>query len=255
MRLAAAAAVLLALSCNRVEPSRTPLSPPVARTDGRTLPSSSRALEGTDDTEDRNEMEIVIAPSDDDDDGTARSSKPSSISSSRASKSAASLDENAGRAVGSPLAGRAVGSPLAGGPAPDVCSAPAGPPPDCSALAPASSCLGASIAQRTCEKLGPIVDPRVGAAWMTCMRDPAGSACDSHRIVDCGLRAVDDACVDGTYHAFCEQIATSCSDVAEQITAKVCERLIAAWKPERRSQMIECLRHGCETGAFGVCLP
>jgi hypothetical protein len=206
MRFAAAIAVLFALSCSRTEPSRTPLSPAVAPGDGRVRPSSSRALEGGEETEDRNEMEIVVTPSDDDGDDVARSAK--------------------------------------------------GAPPDCSTLAPASSCLGASIAQRACEKLGPAVDPRVGAAWMQCMQDPAtGSSCDSHRIVACGLRAVGGATVDGTYHAFCEGIAGECSDVVEQITPKVCEQLIAAWKPERRPQMIECLRHGCETGAFGGCLP
>lgn len=210
MRLAVATAVLLALSCSHVEPSKTPLSPGVAKTDGRARPASSRSIEGGEDTEEHNEMEIVVTPSDDDDDDdSARSQK----------------------------------------------AAPAAAP-DCSTLVPASSCLGASIAQRACEKLGPAVDPRVGAAWMSCMRDPAsGSPCDSHRIVECGLRAVGGAGVDGTYHAFCEGIATECSDVAEQITPKVCEQLIAAWKPERRPQMIECLRHGCETGAFGGCLP
>jgi hypothetical protein len=209
MRLAVATAVLLALSCSRTEPSRTPLSPAVAKADGHARPSSSRALEGGEEAEDRNEMEIVVTPSDDDDD------------SARARK-----------------------------------VAPAGAAPDCTTLAPASSCLGASIAQRACEKLGPAVDPRVGAAWMSCMRDPSsGSPCDSHRIVECGLRAVGGAGVDGTYHSFCEGIATECSDVAEQITPRVCEQLIAAWKPERRPQMIECLRHGCETGAFGGCLP
>jgi hypothetical protein len=208
MRLAAAIAVPLALSCSHAEPSRTPLSPAVAHGDGRVRPSSSRALEGGEEQEERNEMEIVVTPSDDDDD-TARSAKV----------------------------------------------AP-GAAPDCTTLAPASSCLGASIAQRACEKLGPAVDPRVGAAWMSCMRDPAsGSPCDSHRIVECGLRAVGGAGVDGSYRAFCERVAGECSDVAEQVTPKVCEQLIAAWKPDRRPQMIECLRHGCETGAFGSCLP
>jgi hypothetical protein len=210
MRLAATAAVLLALSCSRVEPSRTPLSPAVASGDGRAPPSSSRFVEGDEEAEERNEMEIVVTPSDDDDgDDAARSGKVAS-----------------------------------------------GAAPDCATLASASGCLGASLAQRTCEKVGPAVDPRVGAAWLSCMRDPAsGSPCDSHRIVECGLRAVGGAGVDGTYRAFCENVATECSDVAEQITPKVCEQLIAAWKPERRPQMIECLRHGCETGAFGGCLP
>jgi hypothetical protein len=88
------------------------------------------------------------------------------------------------------------------------------------------------------------------------MRDPAnGAPCDSHRIVDCGLRAVGKACVDGSYRSLCTEIAASCADMADEITAPVCEKLIGAWKPERRLQMIECLRHGCETGGFGVCLP
>ncbi|HVW26295.1 MAG TPA: hypothetical protein VHC69_13080 [Polyangiaceae bacterium] len=202
MRLAVAAALLVVTSCGRAEPSRTPLSPAVARADGRVRPSSSRALEGSEETEERNEVEIVVTPSDDDGDDSTK------------------------------------------------------PAPDCATLAPASNCLGASVARRACEELGPAVEPRAFAGWMSCMQDPAsGSPCDSHRVVACGLRAVGNAGVDGTYHAFCEHVATECSDVAEQITTKVCEQLIATWKPERRSQMLECLKHGCETGAFGGCLP
>ncbi len=200
----AALGALVVLSCARGEPSRAPLSPAVPRPDGPVRPSSSRAVEGTEETEERNEVEIVLSPSDDDDTANGASKAP----------------------------------------------------PDCARLTPASSCLGASIAQRACEKLGPAVEPRVGAEWLSCMLDPAsGSSCDSHRVVECGLRAVGKAGVDGTYHALCGEIASSCADVAEQITAPVCEHLIAAWRPERRSQIIECLRHGCETGGFGICLP
>jgi hypothetical protein len=236
-RVAGAGAFVVVASCGHPEPSRTPLSVST-RTDARTLPSSSRAVEPSDEDEERQELEIVVQPSDDGDDSTKARSTRSSGGQRVASPSSAKTTATASQ------------TPAA------VCVASAGPAPDCAALAPASSCLGASIAQRACERLGPALDPRVGAAWMTCMRDPeSGSACDSHRVVDCGLRAVGTACVDGAYHALCADIAASCSDVAEQITAPVCERLIGAWKPERRSQIIECLRHGCETGGFGICLP
>ena len=89
------------------------------------------------------------------------------------------------------------------------------------------------------------------------MRAPASAAaaCDSHRIVDCGLRAIGAACVDGTFRATCADIATSCADVAPEITAPVCEHLLGAWRPEERPKMLECLHHGCETGGFGACLP
>jgi hypothetical protein len=88
------------------------------------------------------------------------------------------------------------------------------------------------------------------------MRDPgSGSACDSHRIISCGLRAVNGAGVDGAYRGFCTQIAAQCSDMADEITAPVCEHLIAAWKPDQRPKMLDCLRQGCETGGFGACLP
>ena len=210
----AGVALATATSCGHAEPSRTPLSPPTSHAAGRHEPSSSRAVDPSEEAEDHDEMEIVVTPSDDDDDAAA--TKPSK----------------------------------------STCAVGAGRAPDCAALPPASGCLGASIAQRACEKLGPVVDARVGAAWLSCMNDPAsGPACDSHRVVTCGLRAVGGACVDGAYHARCAEIAKSCADVAEEITAPVCEHLIAAWKPERRSQMIECLRHGCETGGFGICLP
>ena len=205
--------VAIAVSCSHAEPSRTPLSPP-ARAPGPARPSSSRASESGEAPEERDEVEIVVTPSDDDD------------SSRKSATPAAS------------------------------CSVPAGPAPDCAQLPAASSCLGASLARRACETLGPSVDPRVGTAWLACMRDPAnGSSCDARRIVDCGLRAVGNACADGSYRKTCTEIAESCKDMADEITVPVCERLLGAWKPERRQQMLDCLRHGCETGGFGICLP
>jgi len=77
----------------------------------------------------------------------------------------------------------------------------------------------------------------------------------ANRIRTRKVPVVDIALVHGSYHGACTDIAAACADMADEITAPVCERLIGAWKPERRPQMIECLRHGCETGGFGVCLP
>jgi hypothetical protein len=216
------ALVAIAVSCSHAEPSRTPLSAP-APEPGPARPSSSRASESGEAPEERDEVEIVVTPSDDDD--SSRSHGAGAASAKSATSAAA-------------------------------CSVPAGPPPDCAQLPTASSCLGASLARRACETLGPSVDPRVGAAWLACMRDPTnGSSCESRRIVDCGLRAVGNACVDGSYRTACTEIAASCKDMADEITAPVCERLLGAWKPERRQQMLDCLRHGCETGGFGICLP
>ena len=214
-------------ACARTEPSRTPLSPPPSEP-GRARPSSSRAVEAWEQPEERDEVEVVVTPSDDDDDSTKRAASPKIASAAGAKGSVP----------------------------PAACSVPAGAPPDCAQLPAASSCLGAALSRRACETLGPAVDPRVGAAWLSCMRDPAsGSPCDAHRIVACGLRAVEHACVDGSYRSLCTEVAATCADMADEITAPVCERLIGAWKPERRPQMIECLRHGCETGGFGACLP
>lgn len=213
-------------ACARTEPSRTPLSPPPAKPDGHPRPSSSRAVEAWEQPEERDEVEVVVTPSDDDDDSTKAGPKAASAAGAK-------------------------------GAAPSVtCTVPAGAAPDCTQLAAASSCLGAALSRRACETLGPAVDPRIGAAWLSCMRDPAsGSSCDAHRIVACGLRAVEHACVDGSYRGLCTEVAAACADMADEITAPVCERLIGAWKPDRRPQMIECLRHGCDTGGFGACLP
>jgi hypothetical protein len=195
---------MIAIACGGTTPSKAPLAPPTAHVDQRVRPSSSRAVDANEETEEPDALEIVVQPSDDDDDSTVRRNGP----------------------------------------------------PDCTQLPAASSCLGASLARKACETVGPAVDPRVGAAWLACMRDPgSGSDCDSHRIVTCGLRAVNQAKTDGAYLGFCTQIAAQCTDMADEITTPVCEHLIAAWKPDRRTQMLDCLRHGCETGGFGACLP
>jgi hypothetical protein len=107
-----------------------------------------------------------------------------------------------------------------------------------------------------CESFGPLVEPRIGAAWLACMQDTAsGSSCDSHRMFDCGMSAVKQSRPDGTFQTFCADMAAECRDVAAEITAPVCEHLIAAWKPEHRPQIVDCLRNACESGAFGACLP
>jgi len=225
-------------ACTQVTPSRAPLSPPTGNHVARAArPSSSRAFEPSEASEDRDEIEITVQPSDDDDDDSARAAK-------------------SGRPSSSTTKGATPPSRQAATPPPPACSVGTGAAPDCGLLPVASSCLGASLARRTCETLGGTVDPKVGAAWLACMRDPAsGSPCDSGRIVACGLRAVGGACVDGSYHDLCRELSAECRGMADEITEPVCERLIAAWKPDRRGQMIECLRRGCETGGFGACLP
>jgi hypothetical protein len=138
-----------------------------------------------------------------------------------------------------------------------ACPPAPGAPPDCSLLPAERSCLGAALARRACESVGPALDPRVGAAWLECLRErePGSDPCDSHRIVACGLRAVQGACVEEAFHAECEAIARGCADVAPEITAPVCEKLLGAWKPDHRSKIIDCLTQGCESGGFGACLP
>jgi hypothetical protein len=240
-RVALAAFALLA--CTQVTPSRAPLSPPEKNVAAALRPSSSRAYEPADTSEDRDEIEITVQPSDDDDDDSVRSTKRAGAANDSRSPSSA--------VQASPPAAKTVATKP--GPA---CSVGTGAAPDCGLLPAATSCLGASLAHRTCETLGGAVDPSVAGAWLACMRDPAsGSPCDSGRIVACGLRAVGGACVDGAYHDLCRELSDECRGMADEITQPVCERLIAAWKPERRSQMIDCLRHGCETGGFGACLP
>lgn len=139
---------------------------------------------------------------------------------------------------------------------PRVCPSGDGPPPDCSVL-PTDACLGASLARRACESVGPWLDPGAASRFIGCLLDrkDARSACDSGRIVACGFRAAEDACVDGSYRELCRTLATDCADVAPEITAARCEQLLGAFRPVQRPKLVDCLRQGCGTGAFGVCLP
>ena len=233
-----AAVLALALFACGASPSKAPLSPPSARNMSHERPSSSRSPDGAEgDTE-----EIQVTPDDqDDDDGdgdskTPRSSERLTSASVRVSSSAVGPDPAVSSAA---------------------CRIPADSAPDCSLLPGARTCLGAKLARKACETVGPVLDPRVGDAWMACMRQPssANDACDAGRIVACGLKAVSGACIDGSNHELCAGIARDCADMAPEITATVCEELLGAWKPEARPKMVECLRNGCSTGGFGACLP
>ena len=116
--------------------------------------------------------------------------------------------------------------------------------------------MGQVLARRVCETVAPALDPRVAATWLSCMRrSDKAHECETSRIFDCGLTAIEGACVDGSQRATCAEIAKSCSEFAPEITVAVCERALGAWKPERREFLLQCLRRGCDIGDFGACLP
>lgn len=71
----------------------------------------------------------------------------------------------------------------------------------------------------------------------------------------CALRAVGAACVDGSLKAQCERIRTACEDSLPELTRSVCERALSAFAPTKRNDIADCLLHGCDTGAFGSCIP
>jgi hypothetical protein len=89
------------------------------------------------------------------------------------------------------------------------------------------------------------------------MRAPTDKSreCETSRIFECGLEAIESACVDGSQRATCAEIAKSCADFAPEITVTVCERALGAWKPDRREFLLQCFRQGCDSGGFGACLP
>jgi hypothetical protein len=117
--------------------------------------------------------------------------------------------------------------------------------------------MGQVLARRVCETVGPSLDPRVASIWLSCMREQTEKSreCETSRIFDCGLKAIEGACVDGSQRKTCAEIAKSCSEFAPEINATVCERALGAWKPERRDFLLQCLRRGCDVGDFGACLP
>ena len=228
-------ASVFAIACASSRPSSSPLSAPVAGVQARHAePSSSRYVDPNEQPEEQESQDIMVDDSDDDDGDDAVKSR--------------GLAEAPSRPAASVASGTTTGA---------SCTVPEGAPPDCSALEPDPSCLGASIARRVCESFGPRLDPRVSAAWTRCLSGKPGGpvACDTAHVVDCGMHAIQGACVDGSFHDACQGIARECADVAPEITGVVCERLLGAWKPDGRQKMLECLKHGCETGGFGACLP
>jgi len=120
-----------------------------------------------------------------------------------------------------------------------------------------STCLGQLLARRVCETVGPALDPAIAAAWLGCMQGHVDKSreCETSRIFDCGLKAIDRACVDGAQRQTCADIAKSCSEFAPEITAAVCEHALGAWRPEQRDSLLTCFHRACESGDFGACLP
>lgn len=117
--------------------------------------------------------------------------------------------------------------------------------------------MGQLLARRVCETVGPALDPAIAAKWLKCMRARVDEAheCETSRIFDCGLKAIEGACVDRSQRDQCADIAKSCAEFAPEITASVCEHALGAWKPEKRESLLTCFHRACESGDFGACLP
>jgi hypothetical protein len=224
------ALVAAAASCGRPTPASAPLSEEAARPAPRRQ-TSSRAfetLEGTPAPQNEPEQIIEIDADPDDPGDSTKSGRGSAV-------------------LGGPGRGGTPG-----------CTPSRGPAIDCAILGRGASCLGARLAERACETWAPSLDPKVGAAWLECMagaKANASTACDTATITNCGLHAIEDACVDGSYSAKCRDIAAECAEMTPVLTQAVCERAISSFRPAQRAGIAECLRHGCETGAFGSCIP
>lgn len=209
----------LAIGCGGPSPSQAPLSPPTGEPRPK-RPSSSR-FSGTEDTTsaDKGPDSGVTIEVDSDDDGFDR------VSSSTAGRGA--------------------------------CVPAAASRPDCSRIAAAGkgACSG-SVAMRACETWGPVLDGTVVERWLSCLTARAGAAaCDGNQAMSCALRAIESACVDGSFRARCERIAAACSDSVPELTRGACEKALAAFAPAKKEQIARCFEHGCETGAFGSCIP
>jgi hypothetical protein len=221
-----------ALGCAAATPSSVPLSPPAPRVVAHELPSSSRSSD-SEPEEQREEAQTLEEEPDDGDDSVSSAQRPA----------AAASNEDPGVTSARGASSRA-------------CEERRGPPPDCARLDGDPSCLGASLARRACESFGPLLEPDVGAAWVSCLAKPGAEApCDSGRIVRCGLSAIAGTCTDGSFQDTCARLAKACADVAPELTGTVCEELVGSYKAEGRAKVLDCLEHGCDTGSFGACLP
>lgn len=118
------------------------------------------------------------------------------------------------------------------------------------------ACAG-SIAARACETWGPFLDETVVEKWLSCLSNPptGSSACDGTETMRCALRAANVACVDGSLKDRCERIRTACEDSLPELSRSVCEHALSAFAPTKRNEIAACLLHGCDTGAFGSCIP
>lgn len=118
------------------------------------------------------------------------------------------------------------------------------------------ACAG-SIAIRACETWGPYLDGRVVEKWLSCLsKPPVGvAACDGTQTLRCALGAVGAACVDPALGERCARLSAACEDSLPELTRSVCTHVLSSFSPGKRTEIADCLQHGCDTGAFGSCIP
>jgi len=170
-------------------------------------------------------------------DGTAPASSPSSGPGKSNQAIVAAQNDDALARLDQPGAGSLDDGSMCdeGGVAPTGCSTLRAPGPQCESF---------SDTKVMCGKLARGLRPRVAEKTVDCILAKSGkqAVCDFNLANQCGLAAMQRACIEPSTQAACAPAVRACGG---SLQMRDCQALLSSVTPKNRRNMISCVTEGC----------
>ncbi len=118
-------------------------------------------------------------------------------------------------------------------------------PTGCGTLrAPGPTCESFTDTKAMCGKLARGLRPRVAEKAVDCMLTKSGkqAVCDFNLANQCGMLAVQKACIEPSTQAACAPVVRACGGAVQM---RDCQLLLSAVTSKNRRNMISCITEGC----------
>ncbi|MBK9264949.1 MAG: hypothetical protein IPM54_34850 [Polyangiaceae bacterium] len=126
-----------------------------------------------------------------------------------------------------------------------TCDEGGAPPTGCGTLrAPGPHCESFSDTKAMCGKLARGLRPRVAEQVVDCILAKSGkqSVCDFDLANQCGLVALQKACIEPSTQAACAPIVRACGG---RLQMRECQALVSSVTSRNRRNMMTCITEGC----------
>lgn len=132
-----------------------------------------------------------------------------------------------------------------------------GAPPRCDLRAPGPTCESFGDTKKECPTLNKLLEPRVAAAAIECLRKRSGTAriCEFNVSSICAYEALGSACLEPSAKAACDKVMARCGagprGSYNKMSRASCEAGVSGVAASKRAKFLSCITESCR---FETCL-